>query len=59
MLQLSDLSFFLAQAEKAWILACLEQSMFLLVPGMCMLISWLPTANQCKRAGRALPGLLA
>lgn len=25
--------------------------MFLLVPGMCVLISWLPAANQGERAG--------
>lgn len=32
--------------------------MFLLVPGMCVLISWLPAANQDERAWESIPGLL-
>lgn len=39
------------QAEKAFVLAHQEHSMFLLVPGMCMLISWLPATSQCAGAG--------
>lgn len=45
--------------KKHGFLACLELSKFLLVSGMSVLMSWLlHAANQCKRAGGALPGSL-
>lgn len=41
------------QAEKAFVLAHQEHSVFLPVPGMCMLISWLPATSPCAGAGPA------